>query len=180
EEMEAQIKTLFGDLKTPANKPERPEFGVELLGKNQFLAVTDPEMTATVMQVFIKHPEKKVATIGDFRHTVKRNLFNQIVSNRFGELTRHADPPFIQGGGSIGNFMYGLDALSMLLVAKPGELERGAKAVLTEFERIKRHGLTASELERAKSNYLTQLEAQYNERDKRQSDSIMYNRISSI
>ncbi len=171
EEMEAQIKALFGDLKTPENPPERPEFGVELLGKNQFLAVTDPEMTATVMQVFIKHPEKKVTAVGDFRHSVKRNLFNQIVSNRFSELTRQADPPFIQGGGSIGNLMYGLDALNMLLVAKPGELERGAKAVLTEFERIKRHGLTASELERAKSNYLTQLEAQYNERDKRQSDS---------
>lgn len=171
EEIEAQIKLLFADLKTPADKVERPEFGMELLGKNQFMAVTDAEMTATVMQLFIKHPEKKVETVGDFRHSVKRSLFNQIVSNRFGELLRQSDPPFIQGGGSIGNFMYGLDALTMLAVAKPGELERGVTAVVTEFERIKRHGLTATELERAKSNYLTQLEARYNERDKRNSDS---------
>lgn len=171
EEMEAQIKLLFSDLKTPTDKPEREEYSVPLLGENQFMVVTDPEMTATVVQIFVKHPEKKVKTVGDFRHTVKRNLFNQMVSTRFSELVRQADPPFIQGGGSIGGFMNGLDALTMLAVAKPGEIERGITSVLTEFERVKRHGFTATELERAKSNYLTQLESAYNERDKRTSDS---------
>lgn len=177
-EMESQIKSLFSDLKTPTDKPERPEYTVPLLGENQFLAVTDPEMTATVVQIFVKHPEKKVKTVGDFRHSVERSLFNQMVSNRFAELVRQSDPPFIQGGGSIGGFMNGLDALSMLVVAKPGELERGITAVLTEFERIKQHGFTASEFERAKSNYITQLESRYNERDKRTSDSYVQSYLS--
>src|SRR3546814_9415255 len=55
--------------------------------------------------------------------------------------------------------------------AKPNELQRGVEAVVIEFERIKRHGFTATELERAKSNFVTGVESSYAERDKRKSES---------
>lgn len=170
-EMETQIKALFADLQNPAGAPARGEYDIPLTGKNQFMAVTDPEMPQTVVQVIIKHPEAEVKTVADYRAQLAKSLFNQLVGARFAELTRQADPPFIQGGGSIGGFLRGLDAFSMFVAAKPGELQRGLAAVVTEFERIRRHGFTASELERAKSNFLTGIESGYAERDKRKSDS---------
>ncbi|WP_257667582.1 M16 family metallopeptidase [Parapedobacter tibetensis] len=170
-EMEMQIKTLFADLKTPDNAPARNEYNIPLNGKNQFMTVTDPEMTNTVVQVIVKHPESKAETIADYKVQIAKSLFNQMAGARFAELSRQSDPPFIQGGGSIGGFMRGLDAFTMYLVAKPREIERGLNAVVTEFERIKRYGFTSTEMERAKSNYLTSVESSYAERDKRKSES---------
>jgi len=170
-EMETQIKTLFSDLKNPEQEPTRDEYEIPLTGKNQFLAVTDPEMPQTVVQVVVKHPEAKVRTVADYRMQLSKSLFNQMAGARFAELTRQSDPPFIQGGGSIGGFLRGLDAFTMYVVAKPGEIKRGFESVVTEFERIRRYGFTETELDRAKSNFLSGLESAYAERDKRKSQS---------
>jgi len=170
-EMERQIKALFADLKNPSDAPARDEYSIPLTGKNQFMAVTDPEMPQTVVQLIIKHPEAEVKTVGNHRTQLVKALFNQMAGARFAELTRQSDPPFIQGGGSIGGFLRGLDAFTMYVAAKPGEIKRGVEAVVTEFERIKRHGFEATELERAKSNFLTGVESSYAERDKRKSES---------
>lgn len=171
EATEKTIISLFSDLKIPDNKLERQVYSVPLTGKNQFMSVTDKEMTHTVMQVIIKHPEQKVKTVADFRQSLLRSLYNQLVGARFSELLQQADPPFIQAGNSMNDFLGGLDAFTLFVAAKPGELERGAKAMLTEVERVKRFGFTETELDRAKSNYLTSLETAYAERDKRKSES---------
>lgn len=170
-EMEKQVKTLFADLKNPDNAPKREAYNIPLTGKNQFMAVTDPEMPQTVVQLVVKHPESKVKTVGDQRTQLIKSLFNQLAGARFGELLRQSDPPFIQGGGSVGGFLRGLDAFTMYFVAKPGEIKRGFDAVVTEFERIKRHGFTSTELDRAKNDFLTSVESSYAERDKRKSES---------
>ena len=128
-------------------------------------------MPQTVLQVIIKHPEAEVKTVANYRMQLAKSLFNQMAGARFAELTRQSDPPFIQGGGSIGGFLRGLDAFTMYFAAKPGEIRRGFEAVVTEFERIKRHGFTDTELERAKDNFLTSIESSYAERDKRKSES---------
>ncbi|HWK56274.1 MAG TPA: insulinase family protein [Parapedobacter sp.] len=170
-DMEQRVKALFADLENPVDAPERTEYNIPLTGKNQFMAVTDAEMPQSVVQVIVKHPEAPVKTVGDYRAQLNKSLFNQMAGARFAELTRQSDPPFIQGGGSIGGFLRGLDAFTMYVAAKPGEMQRGFEAVVTEFERIKRHGFTATELERAKSNFLTSVESSYAERDKRKSES---------
>ncbi|MFB2120019.1 M16 family metallopeptidase [Parapedobacter sp. 2B3] len=170
-DMEQRVKALFADLENPVAAPERTAYSIPLTGKNQFMAVTDAEMPQTVVQVIVKHPEAAVKTIADYRMQLAKALFNQMAGARFAELTRQSDPPFIQGGGSIGGFLRGLDAFTMYYAAKPNEMQRGFEAVVTEFERIKRHGFTATELERAKGNFLTSVESAYAERDKRQSES---------
>ena len=170
-DMERRIKALFSNLENPTDAPDRVEYSIPLTGENQFMAVTDAEMPQTVVQVIIKHPEATVKNVSDYRTQLTKSLFNQMASARFSELIRQSDPPFIQGGGSIGGFLRGLDAFTMFVAAKPGAIQRGLEAVVTEFERIKRHGFTATELERTKSNFLTSMESAYAERDKRESGS---------
>ncbi|WP_262246707.1 M16 family metallopeptidase [Parapedobacter soli] len=169
--MEQRVKALFTDLENPTIAPERTEYSIPLTGRNQFMVVTDAEMPQTVVQVIVKHPEAAVKTVADYRLQLVKSLFNQMAGARFAELIRQSDPPFIQGGGSIGGFMRGLDAFTMYYAAKPGEIQRGFEAVVTEFERIKRYGFTATELGRAKDNFLTSVESAYAERDKRKSES---------
>lgn len=168
--IEQTIKAKFSDLKNPATAKPRTDYKIPLTGKNQFIAVTDKEMPSTVVQIIIKHPELTIKTTDNLRSSIMRSLYNQMMGARFSELTKQANPPFIQGGSSIGGFLAGLDAASSFVVAKPGELEKGFKAVLTEIERVKRFGFTQTELDRAKASYLTDLESAYKEKDKTASD----------
>ncbi|MFM6953515.1 MAG: M16 family metallopeptidase [Sphingobacteriaceae bacterium] len=169
--VENQIKTQFADLKTPVKEKPRTKYTIPLSGKNQFIAVTDKEFPVTVVQMIIKHPEQVIRTDADYRASIVQALFNRMMQARFVELTKQANPPFLQAGGNIGGFLAGLDAFTLFMVAKPGELEKGFKAALTESERIKKFGYTQTELDRAKQAYLLQLESSFKEKDKTQSDS---------
>jgi len=171
--VEQMIKAKFSDLKNPENEKPRKEYNIPLLNKNQFIAVTDPEFPYTVAQVYVKHPEMELKTKTDYRNSIIRSLYNQMLGARFSELMKQANPPFLQGGSSIGGFLADLDVASSIVVSKPGagELEKGFKAVFTETERVKKFGFTQTELDRAKQSYLTSMEAAFREKDKTPSQS---------
>ena len=171
--MEQLIKAKFADLKNPANERPRTKYTVPLTGKNQFIAVTDPEMTATSAEVLIKQPELPLHTIAQYRASIVRQLFNMMIDERFSELQRQADPPFLGGGAGLSGFMGGLDNYGVSVTAKPGELEKGFKAAWRENERAKRFGFNSSELERAKVSYLNQFESALKEKDKTPSESFV-------
>lgn len=173
DQMEQMIKAKFSDLKNPIKARERTKYAIPLSGKNQFIAVTDKEFPVTVAQIIIKHKEEPLLTTKDLKNSVIRSLYNQMVSARFSELSKQANPPFLQAGSSIGAFLAGLDAATTFLVAKPGELEKGLKTAFTEVERVKRFGFTATELERAKASYLSARESSFKEKDKTDSDNFV-------
>ena len=170
-QMEAEVKRLFSDMKVPANKKPRTEYKVDLLNKNQFIKVTDPEMSYTIGQIFIKHPEEKVVTVKDYRRDLLKDVFNQMINARLRELGQSANPPFIQGGVDISGFIGGLDNMGAFFVSKPGQFEDGFKAVVRELDRFQRFGFTESEFKRAISSISKNNESSYVERDKRKSDS---------
>lgn len=172
-QVEQIIKTKFSDLKKPAKPRQRTQYQIPLTGKNQFMAVTDKEFPVTVVQMIVKHPEMVIRTDADYRKSAIRSLFNRMIQARFSELTKQGNPPFLQAGGNISGFLAGLDAFNAFLVAKPGELEKGFKATLTETERIKRFGFTQTELDRAKQAYQTQMESALKEKDKTSSDAFV-------
>ncbi|MBC7745567.1 MAG: insulinase family protein, partial [Flavobacterium sp.] len=172
-QVEQMIKTQFSTLKLPAKPRPRIQYNIPLLNKNQFSVVYDKEFPVTVAQILIKHPEVVVKNTSDLRNNMIRSLYNQMTSARFSELTKQADPPFLQGGASIGGFLAGLDAATTFVVAKPGELEKGFKTVLTETERIKRFGFAQTELDRAKTAFMTSQESAFKEMDKTTSESFV-------
>lgn len=96
-----------------------------------------------------------------------------MIGTRFADLSKQADPPFLQAGANIGGFLAGLDVYNAFVVAKPGQMERGFKAVLTETERVKRFGFTQPELDRAKQSYMTNMESALKEKDKTSSESFV-------
>jgi len=139
-QMEQIIKAKFADLKNPFKERVRTKYTIPLTGKNQFIAVTDKEMSATVAEVLIKHTASKIRTATDYRKGIIRELFNQMLGQRYAELSQQADPPFVQGSAGIEGFLGGLDTYDVSVVAKPGELEKGFKAVWRETQRVKLFG----------------------------------------
>src|SRR5690606_29213087 len=72
----------------------------------------------------------------------------------------------------IGSVFPGVGSATITVVPKPGEVERAFMAVMTELERVRQHGFTQSELDRAKHSVLQSQAANYRERDKRQSKGL--------
>ena len=171
--MEQTIKAKFSDLKNPAKPRQRTQYSISLLNKNQFIAVTDKEFPVSVTQLMIKHPETKLITTNDYKNSILRSLFNSMIGNRFADMSKQADPPFLQAGANISGFLAGLDMYNVFVVAKPGEMERGFKSILTETERVQRFGFTQTELDRAKQSYLTNMESSFKEKDKTPSESLV-------
>ena len=171
--MEIQVKKLFSDLKNPVNEKLRTKYTVPLTGKNQFVAVTDKEFPYTVIEVMIKQKMLPQGTKQEYFEWTKRNLFNLMVAQRMSELSQKPNPPFIQAGAEMGNLLGGLDAFTVFIVSKPGKLENSFLSVWQLVQQLKQFGFTEPELERAKMNYLSNLESALKEKDKRNSEDLV-------
>jgi len=165
-QVEKEIKSLFGDLKMPAQPKLRKEITIPLLGKNQFLLVTDPEIKQPAMDVTIKFPQIVVKTSNNYVEDLSRNLITMMMNDRFNEIMQLPNPPFLSAGVQVSGFVGGIDVLSGGITTKPGGLELGARAWWSEMLRMKVKGFTQSELVRAKEAIFAGLENQFKERDK--------------
>ncbi|ULT29211.1 hypothetical protein KUH03_04020 [Sphingobacterium sp. E70] len=91
--IEEKVKVLFSDMTMPKKVLPRKEYKVDLLNKNQFLTISDPELPYTVAQILIKNEKDKVVTVGDYRNELLKNIFNQMIAGRFSELMQQPNPP---------------------------------------------------------------------------------------
>ncbi|MGM0474198.1 MAG: M16 family metallopeptidase [Bacteroidota bacterium] len=167
-EIEQKVVALFSDIPPVEDAPERPFFEIPEGEEVVYGLVTDKEADQTIIRYMIRHrePHDGVETLEDQREAFIHSLFNNMMSQRIDELLQKGDPPFVVGVINYGDFVRGYDALSVITIPKTNEEDRGFRAILTELERVKRHGFTQGELDRAKSNLLTRWENYYKERDK--------------
>jgi zinc protease len=165
----AHIHKLFSAIKNPESAKVRPEYAIELTGKNQFLALTDKEAQGTVMQITIKYPHKALLTGADYHDFIKRNLFNQLIANRFRSVSQKNSGKYLSARAGLSPLMANIDAFNATISAKPGELEMAFAAFWTEIYKIKSFGFTPIELENAKSQYLNNIKAARSEEDNRES-----------
>ncbi|MGB3107718.1 M16 family metallopeptidase [Sphingobacterium siyangense] len=166
DQTEQLLKKQFSALKNPIKPTPRQEYTIPLKGKNQFMVVTDPEITSTSIDISIKYPERKLKSTADFKQAIIKALFNDMMAARYNPVFRTANPPFLGGGASLGGFMGGLDVFTIQINAKPGRLKEGFDAVWREIFRAKQLGFTANELQRAKDSYQSQMENLLEEKDK--------------
>jgi zinc protease len=171
--MEQRVKTSFGTLKNPAQERAREKYPVPLTGKRQFLVATDPEMTATQLQVVLKHRYRRaITTEADYKAALVRELFNSLLSTRiYTETSRQSDPAYVSVNAGIGSLIDDLDAMSFSVTAKKGQLQAAFGEGYKMLERVRRYGFAASELDRAKTSYLRTIDEELREKDKTRSIS---------
>lgn len=168
-EVEGIIREKFGRIPMVKNPKPRITYDIPSHKDTKVAIVTDSEQPNTVVQVIYKRPEIKEKTLNDLRESIKRGLFNTMLGNRIQELTQRADPPFLGGYSNYSDFLGNLDAFTSIAVAKEGNVEKAIRAILDENARVKQFGFTATELERAKQEFLTSVEQAYSERNKTRS-----------
>lgn len=175
-EMEKKIKEHFSAYKNPASEKVRNVFEVPN-HKETFVAVeSDKEASNTQVQLVYKDYDapKKITTVGDFRSYIVEGLFTTLLNNRLEELTNSATPPFTFGfsyyGGTYARNKKAYQSVAMM--AEDKQLS-ALKVLVTENERAKKYGFTSGELDRAKADFLAQIEKSYNDRAKTDSENFV-------
>ncbi|HEY5925213.1 MAG TPA: insulinase family protein [Kofleriaceae bacterium] len=152
--MEAEIKARFGDLKNPANPRKRMSGGVPEAKGTRVSIETDREATSTTVTIENPIARRPEASKRDYRRLLAEGIYSRILNERLASVGRRADAPFIRASGSIGGIggVRDVESFSRFAAAKEGKVDEALRALLTEVTRIEKHGITATELERARTN----------------------------
>ncbi|MCS3531483.1 pitrilysin family protein [Chryseobacterium sp. JUb7] len=176
DEVEKKIKDNFSKYKNPSKPRERKNF--ELPNHKQTLVAieTDPDATNSMVRFVMKDAEayQPDITVEQYNQSLIENLTTTMLNNRLRELINSNNPPFTFGSVYHGGtYARSKEAFQGFAMTKEGDQLNGLNVLLTEVERAKRFGFTQSELDRAKSQVLSNLERSYNNRDKTESDMLV-------
>lgn len=172
DQMEKNVKEYFSGLTNPKNAPERKMYDIPSHEETFVSIVTDKEASFNRIQVYYKTDPEEEGRLKDYKRGLTHSLFSGMINRRLAELQQQADPPFLYGASYYSSLIPNVkDAYQLMAVTKENEIERGLKAVMTENARVSRHGFTQSELDRYKSEMLSNYERAYNERTKNESKS---------
>ncbi|MDP4240534.1 MAG: insulinase family protein [Bacteroidota bacterium] len=176
DKVEAKIKSLFTDIPKKANEAERTIYPIADNQKPIVSVVKDREARMTRLELEYKHdklPENIKLSISGYVNSTINGLISSMIGNRFEEITQQADAPFVAGYANYGELVKSKDAFQLLAIPKEGQELQGLNAILLEAEKIKRFGFTNSELERAKTDFLKNVEKAYNERDNQKNNDLV-------
>ncbi|MEQ9438653.1 MAG: insulinase family protein [Cyclobacteriaceae bacterium] len=172
QEMEQQIKERFGDLENPSEAKTRDMYDIPYHEDTKVSVVTDPEATYNQIILFYKDEGDAEAQklVKDYREGVVHRLFTGMLNERLAELTRQADPPFMNAAAFHGTVLRTKEAYQLFAYVPENGIERGLRILLEQNESVRQYGFTQTELDRYKRQMLTQYDRAYNEREKTESD----------
>lgn len=163
--MREEFKNLPGRI-TP--RP-RGRFNVPGHPETLIAPATDPEAPYGTVNIVFKRKASAEGTVNAYRDDLVEGLYHSMFNERLGELTQQSDPPFAFASSGDGGFVRDADFYMLRALVREGGAKRGLEVMLTEAERVRRHGFTAGELTRQKDNLLRYYERAYAERDKSES-----------
>jgi len=170
--VEQTIISHFGNLK-PVDQPrERVVYPVPEHPGTLYAPATDPEATSTRVSLFVKTEPQPENTVADYRRQLVESMYNGMLNERFQELAKQADAPFIGAGSFSTRFVRSMEAYVLAARVRDARISEALDVLLTETERLRRHGFTPSELERTKERYLTWIEQVYRDRDNIESETL--------
>ncbi|AZB28014.1 M16 family metallopeptidase [Chryseobacterium balustinum] len=176
DEVEKKIKDNFSKYKNPSKPRERKTFDLPNHKETLVAIETDPDATNSMVQFIMKDADSYTpdVTVEQYNQSLIENLSTQMLNNRLRELVNSNNPPFTFGsvyhGGTYARTKEAFQGFAMV---KEGNQINALKVLLEETERAKRFGFTQSELDRAKSQIMSNMESSYNNRDKTESDMLV-------
>lgn len=176
--MLAKIEKTFGAIPKRETPVQRKK---ELVQDNKELEITmatDKEAQNITFTQYIKHPGTETKDLGYIKSRMMYSLYNSMLSDRYNELLQKENPPMISASSGYTSFNKNQEAYYVGINALNNDPIKSLKATMIENERVKRHGFTESELDRAKKRSLVSYEKSFKEKDKQMSSSYVFRYMS--
>lgn len=170
--VESLIRMRFADLRVPPGAPARALFPVPDHADTLFSITSDPELDMTTVGITVKLDRLPEGSREDYRRSLAMQIAEAMFNERAAELTRSSPPPFLMAYAGRGKFVRKKDAFGATAIVREGGIAPGLAALATELERVRRHGFTPGELDRAKADLRRAFEQAYQEREKTESGNL--------
>jgi len=168
-EVEAKIKTMFGNIPAKQNPRKKEIYGIGS-NKEPLVAVcTDKEATGSEVMLIRKHKHAPMKTVGDFRQQLCIDLYNTMYDARLEEMVQDPKCPFLHAGAGYGDFIGNTDAYAAQAMAKENRIPDALRVLMQEDYRVLKYGFLQTELNRAKEELLENYERAAKEVDKTES-----------
>ena len=177
DEVEGKIKDIFGTIAKPENPAERYYVQIEDNDETIVAMTKDKENPTAITFLMWKHDAYPNEMKGDMNYLIYKyvmGMADMMLNERLQEMTKLPEPPFMMAQfGSNDDFFIAKTKKSFFgyLASDENKVKSATETLWREILRAKRNGFTASEYERARSEYLSQVESSYNAREKKNSRS---------
>lgn len=171
DEIEGRIKDLFSKIVLPEKPAERLYEEVPDNEEPIVAVAVDKELPMNNILVAYKRnqiPGDRKNGMDYLMMDFATEMIGKMLNDRLQEMLQKSDVPFAFAAVRNGAY-FGVgtkDALQLIGVAKPAQADATIATLMRETRRTRDFGFTAGEYERAKADYLSNLEKLYNERDK--------------
>lgn len=175
--IEGKIKELFSPIKMPDPVAERTHEPVPDNEGTIYAIGKDKEMSQPIMMLMFKLKEKLLPD--EFKNTQAffavdylKHMATYMLNERLDEMAKQSDAKFTGPAVEIGDFFIAptKDAVLLQVISKD-DAPAALQAAYAELLRASRHGFTVSEYERAKAQYMSNMERSYDQRAKRENTS---------
>ena len=179
DEIEKKLQTMFADIApAPADAAVREDYPVPDNQEPLVFIGQDKEFPGMIASIMFKSdplPREMRGTLAYVMLDFMEDAISGMLNERLNEITRQADAPFSGASVGFGDYLVAKtkEALSLDVSMKENRYTEGIKAAYRELLRASRSGFTESEFDRFKQEYLSQIDAAYEARDKRTNTSLV-------
>ncbi|MDE7412104.1 MAG: insulinase family protein [Paramuribaculum sp.] len=183
--IEGKIKEMFADIEMPENVKERVYLPVDDTEGTIYAIGHDKEQNSAMVQLMIKTetlPTQYNNTVMRFATDYTTDMITSMLNTRLDEISSKPDAPFAAAGSDYGNFFLAKtkDAFSLYVVGKNSDLPPALAAAYRELLRAARGGFTQTEYERARAEYLSRHEKEYNNRNQRENSAYVNQYVNNF
>ena len=172
---EKVIKELFSSIPLDPNAAKVEKYPVPDNYEPIYIVDTDKEMSNNQISVNMKidaMPDSLKGTMAYYiNHYIKMQLRGMLEA-RFNELAQKPECNFVAAYASVGGYITSdtKDAFQLSVIPKENKDLEALRDAVREIMRVKQHGFTASELIRSREGFMSWIEKEYLNRDKRDND----------
>jgi zinc protease len=171
DKMEQKIKKTFADIPAVKDGAVREYYPVPDNSEPIVSIQKDKEQTSNICILYMKHeafPRQLRNTMAYYAQNYINDAINGMFSSRIQEILQKENAPFLSADATDADFFIAKtkDAFEGDVVFKDNAYKEGIAALYREILRASRHGFTATEFERYKTEYLSRLENTYAKKDK--------------
>ena len=173
DKVEQKIKDMFSQIAAPG--PDAAKVVAEPVPDNAEPIIVidkDKEQQYNIVEVLMKHtpfPDSLKNTMAYVIYDYVKGAAITMLNNRLKEYAEKPESPFLQASAGDGEYLLSrtVDAFEIGILPKEGQMEAAVKTALTEARRAAEFGFVATEYNRYKADFLSNLEKQYSNKDKR-------------
>ena len=170
--VEKKIKDLFSPIVLPENRALVTAEAVPDNNEPIIVIDKDREQQYNIVEVLMKHetfPDSLKGTMAYILADYLKGAALSMLNNRLKEYAEKPESPFLQASAGDGEYLLSrtVDAFELGILPKEGQMEAAVTAALTEARRAAEFGFTPTEYSRYKADYISSLDKQYSNKDKR-------------